>query len=152
MGVHRLPKLLTMTTLPPSTYRLFETDRYATFITINPDGTPQTSLMWVSRDGDDLLFGVEDFRVKTRNLRRDPRITVMIEDDRNDPHGLRQYLIVRGTVTFHGPGIVDEWAAFMDKQSHRYLGTDFPFPNRFSPTGLIGRIKPDRISGVGPWA
>ncbi|ALG14148.1 TIGR03618 family F420-dependent PPOX class oxidoreductase [Kibdelosporangium phytohabitans] len=141
-----------MTTLPPSTHRLFETDSYATFITTNADGTPQVSLMWISRDGDDLVFGAEDFRVKTRNLRRDPRITVVVHDDRNTPEGLRQHLVVRGTVTFHGPDIVDEWAAFMDEQSHRYLGTDFPFPNRFTKTGVIGRIKPERVTGIGPWA
>lgn len=138
--------------LPPSTYRLFETDRYATFVTTNRDGTPQVSLMWITRDGDDLLFGAENFRVKTKNLLRDPRLTILIEDDRNTPEGLRQHLIVRGTVTFHGPDIVDEWSAFMDEESQRYLGTDFPFPNRFSKTGLIGRITPERVSGIGPWA
>lgn len=89
--------------------------------------------------------------MKTRNLQRDPRLTVVIQDDRNEPGGLRQHLIVRGTVTFHGPDIPEEFGAFMDQQSHRYLGTDFPFHNRFSPTALIGRIKPERISGVGPW-
>jgi PPOX class probable F420-dependent enzyme len=138
--------------LPPSTYRLFETDRYATFVTTNRDGTPQVSLMWVTRDGDDLLFGAENFRVKTKNLLRDPRLTILIEDDRDNPEGLRQHLVVRGTVKFHGPDIVDEWAAFMDQESHRYLGTDFPFPNRFSETGLIGRVTPERVSGIGPWA
>lgn len=143
---------MTTQKLPASAHRLFETDRYATFVTVNPDGSPQVSLMWVSQDGDDLLFGVEDRRVKVRNLRTNPHVTVLIEDDRNSPKGLRQHLIVKGTVTFEGPGIPDRFAAFMDRQSQRYLGTDYPFANRTSPTALIGRIQIERVSGVGPWA
>jgi PPOX class probable F420-dependent enzyme len=143
---------MTTQKLPPSTHRLFETDRYATFVTVNPDGSPQISLMWVSRDGDDLVFGVEGHRVKVRNLRADPRVAVLIEDDRNSPEGLRQHLTVHGTVTFDGPGIPDRFAAFMDRQAQRYLGTDYPFANRTSPTALIGRVHVERVSGVGPWA
>lgn len=137
--------------LPPSAHRLFETDRCATMVTINADSSPQVSLMWISRDGDDLVFGVDGHRAKVRNLRRDPRVTVLIQDD-IDAGGLRQHLIAHGTVTFDGPEIPDEFAAFMDRQSHRYLGTDFPFDNRRSATALIGRIRVGRIGGIGPWA
>ncbi|TDD25558.1 PPOX class F420-dependent oxidoreductase [Nonomuraea diastatica] len=109
-------------------------------------------LMWISRDGDHLVFGVEQHRVKIRNLRRDPRITVLIEDDRDSAAGLRQHLIVRGTVTFEGPDVPERFAAFMDRQSQRYLGTGYPFANRESRTALIGRIQVEHVSGVGPWA
>jgi hypothetical protein len=74
------------------------------------------------------------------------------EDDRNSSEGLRQHLIVRGTVTFEGPGIPDRFAAFTDRQSQRYLGIAYPFANRRSTTALIGRIQVERVSGVGPWA
>ena len=140
------------TKIPDSAHRLFETDRYATFVTLNQDGSPPVSMMWISRDGDDLLFGVESRRVKVANLRRDPRLTVMIEDTENTPEGLRQHLVVQGTVSFTGPDLGEKWTDFMDRESHRYLGTDFPFPNRISSTGLIGRITVERVSGVGPWA
>lgn len=120
-------------------------------VTVNPDGSPQASLMWVSRDGDNLLFGVEQHRVKVRNLRRDPRVTVLVDDDTMSG-GLRQHLIVHGTVTFSGPDIPEEFAAFMDRQARRYLGTDYPFANRLSASALIGRIRVKRIGGVGPWA
>lgn len=141
-----------MTKLPVSSHRLFDAARHATFVTTNADGTPHVSLMWISRDGDDLVFGVEGHRRKTANLRRDPHVTVMVEDTEDSPQGLRQHLVVRGTVTFDGPGIPDEFAAFMDRQAHRYLGTDYPFANRHSTTALIGRIRPDKVSGIGPWA
>ncbi|TDD12321.1 TIGR03618 family F420-dependent PPOX class oxidoreductase [Nonomuraea deserti] len=143
---------MTTQKLSPAADRLLEADRCATFVTVNADGSPHVSLMWISRDGDDLVFGVEQHRVKVRNLRRDPRITVLVEDDRDAEHGLRQHLIVRGTVTFEGPGIPERFAAFMDRQAQRYLGTDYPFANRESTTALIGRIRVEHVSGVGPWA
>jgi PPOX class probable F420-dependent enzyme len=139
-------------TLPESTYRLFEGDRHATVVTINPDGSPQASLIWIARDGDELVFGVENRRLKTRNLRRDPRITLLIEDDRDSEIGLRQYLVVRGTVTFEGPDIPEKWNELMDAQAQRYFGTPFLLENRGSRTAVIGRIKPERVSGIGPWA
>jgi PPOX class probable F420-dependent enzyme len=138
--------------LPASAHRLFEGDRHATIITVDPDGTPQVSLIWVARDGDEIVFGVEERRRKVQNLRRDPRVVLMIEDDRDGALGLRQYLVVHGTVRFTGPDIPHEWNELMDAQAQRYLGTDFLLPNRGSRTALIGRITPTRIGGWGPWA
>jgi PPOX class probable F420-dependent enzyme len=138
--------------IPESAYRLFEANRYATFATTNPDGSPHISMMWISRDGEDLLFGVESRRLKVRNLRRDPRVSVLVADDRPARGGLLQHLIVRGTVGFEGPDIPERFAAFMDAQSRRYFGTDYPYPNRESTTALIGRIHVEYVSGIGPWA
>ncbi|WP_075744111.1 MULTISPECIES: TIGR03618 family F420-dependent PPOX class oxidoreductase [Actinoalloteichus] len=143
---------MTSLVLPESTHRLFDRALNVVFITIDPDGSPQASLMWVSRDGDELVFGVESSRRKVRNLRRDPRVTLVIEDEEDSPVGLRQHLVVHGTVRFEGPGIAQEFAAFMDRQARRYYGTDYPYPNRESDTTLIGRIGPTRIGGIGPWA
>ncbi|MBB5922318.1 PPOX class probable F420-dependent enzyme [Actinoalloteichus hoggarensis] len=143
---------MTNLVLPESTHRLFDRALNVVFITVDPDGSPQASLMWVSRDGDELVFGVESSRRKVRNLRRDPRVTLVIEDEEDSPVGLRQHLVVRGTVRFEGPGIAQEFAALMDRQARRYYGTDYPHANRDSDTTLIGRITPTRIGGIGPWA
>lgn len=141
-------------TLPESAHRLFEGDRHATIVTINPDGTPQTSLVWASRDSDDILIGMEGRRPKARNLLRDPRVTLLVEDDRKDERGLVQYLLVHGKASITGPGIPAEWTAFMDRQAARYLGPGqrYDLGNRDSPTAVIARITPDRIGGIGPWA
>ncbi|WP_157630567.1 hypothetical protein [Kribbella catacumbae] len=48
-----------------------------------------------------------------------------------------------------GPEIPQEWAELMDKQSHRYLGKDFPFENRLTETGVIVRVTPEKITGGG---
>jgi PPOX class probable F420-dependent enzyme len=64
----------------------------AVLATINPDGSPQTSVVWVGRDGDDLLISSAAGRRKERNLRREPRVSLCVYD-RNDSE---RYLEVRG--------------------------------------------------------
>ncbi|SBW18161.1 TIGR03618 family F420-dependent PPOX class oxidoreductase [Protofrankia symbiont of Coriaria ruscifolia] len=94
--------------LPVSARRLFASDREATIVTIDPDGAPQASLVWMAFDGGDLVFGVEEHRRKVRNLRRDPRVTVVVHDDERTADGvadgLVQYLTVRGRATLLGQG------------------------------------------------
>jgi PPOX class probable F420-dependent enzyme len=63
--------------------------------TVNPDGSPQTSVVWVGRDGDDLLISSAAGRRKEKNLRREPRVSLSVYD-KNDP---LQYIEVRGTAT-----------------------------------------------------
>ncbi|QNE22971.1 PPOX class F420-dependent oxidoreductase [Kribbella qitaiheensis] len=138
--------------LPASTHRLFATDKHVTLVTIDADGSPQASMVWAERDGDQLLIGIESYHRKTRNLRRDPRVTLIVQDDQKSERGLVQYLVIRGTVVLEGPDIPDEYNALMDKQSQRYLGKDYPFENRGSRTALIARVTPERITGEGPWS
>ncbi len=75
--------------------RLADGRNYAALATVNPDGSPQTSVVWVGRDGDDLLFSTVEGRVKHRNMVRDPRVSVSIIDSA-DPEN---YAELRGTVT-----------------------------------------------------
>ncbi|NRQ32394.1 PPOX class F420-dependent oxidoreductase [Nonomuraea sp. NN258] len=67
----------------------------AVLATLNPDGSPQTSVVWVGRDGDDLLVSTAMGRRKERNVRRDPRVSLTVYD-RADP---QRYLEVRGEAT-----------------------------------------------------
>ncbi|WP_237771514.1 TIGR03618 family F420-dependent PPOX class oxidoreductase [Kribbella sp. ALI-6-A] len=138
--------------LPETTHRLFETDNHAVLVTLDADGSPQASLVWAERDGDHILIGMEGYQRKAGNLRRDPRVTVVIQDDQPSRRGLTQYLVVRGTAEVEGPDIAQRWADLMDKQAQRYLGTDYPFENRLSPTTVIARVTPHKITGEGPWA
>ena len=66
--------------LSEATLRLLDGRNYAVLATVNPDGSPQTSVMWVGRDGHDLLFSTVEGRVKHRNMRRDPRVSVTVID------------------------------------------------------------------------
>jgi PPOX class probable F420-dependent enzyme len=75
--------------------QLLDDPNPAVLATINPDGSPQTSVVWVGRDEDDLLISTAAGRRKERNLRRDPRASLTVYDQR-DP---QRYVEVRGRAT-----------------------------------------------------
>ena len=81
--------------LSDATLALLDGRNYAVLATVNPDGSPQTSVMWVGRDGHDLLFSTVEGRVKHRNMRRDPRVSVTVIDS-SDPEN---YVELRGRVS-----------------------------------------------------
>jgi PPOX class probable F420-dependent enzyme len=72
--------------------RILDGPNPAVLATINPDGSPQTSVVWVGRDGDDLLISSAAGRRKDKNLLRDPRISLCVYD----MHDTEQYVEVRG--------------------------------------------------------
>lgn len=82
-------------TLSPATIELLERRNYAVLATINPDGSPHTSAMWVGRDGDDVLMSTVAGRRKHRNMARDPRISVTVIDAADGEN----YVELRGRVT-----------------------------------------------------
>lgn len=141
-----------MTALPESAHRLFTEPKNATVITIDPDGSPQAALVWAERDGDQVVLGIQHPHRKTRNLYRDPRLTLVIEDDRVSPRGITQYLAIRGTAELEGPGIPADYKALMDRLSQRYLNVpEFPFGEGIWHTGVIARITINSLTGEGPW-
>lgn len=72
--------------------KLLDEPNPAVLATINPDGSPQTSVVWVGRDGDDLVISTAAGRRKERNMRRDPRVSLSVYDH-DDP---LQYAEIRG--------------------------------------------------------
>ena len=81
--------------LNAATLRLLDGRNYAVLATVNPDGSPQATVMWVGHDGADLLFSTVEGRVKHRNMARDPRVSVTVIDSA-DPEN---YVELRGRVT-----------------------------------------------------
>jgi PPOX class probable F420-dependent enzyme len=111
---------------------------FAVLATLNPDGTPQTSVIWVSRDGDVLVFSTHDRRRKARNLLRDPRasVTVFAADD---PYRTAD---IRGTVEL----VEDPDRRLSVGLTRRYLGQDPP-PDPPGSHRLIGRLTPEHVTG-----
>ena len=138
--------------LPDSVRELFERDLHATVVTLEPDGSPQASLVWMRVEGDELVFGAEEGRRKVANIRRDPRVSVIVQDDRTHAIGLVQHLTIAGRASIVGPDVPGPYTELMDDLARRYLGTEtYPMPNRGSRTAVIVRIRPERIGGLGPW-
>jgi PPOX class probable F420-dependent enzyme len=128
--------------LPPAVKRIIEDKAYGHVVTLNPNGTPQVTMVWMDVDGDEVLFNTAEGRVKPRNLRRDPRVVVSIQD-RND---LQSHIVIYGKATITEAGA----DAHIDKLAKRFLGADkYPF-RRPGEKRLIVRIKADRIGGYGP--
>lgn len=70
-------------TLDQATRVLLDGKNFATVATLNPDGGPHTSVVWIGRDGDTVVFSTTAGRRKARNLARDPRISITIFDTAN---------------------------------------------------------------------
>jgi PPOX class probable F420-dependent enzyme len=138
-----------MTRLTSPTRALLESDALAHLVTLNPDGSPQVSCVWVGLDGDEIVTAHLERRLKVRNVERDARVVLSIEAPTRNERGLREYLVVHGNAR-----VVEGGApAVLQELAHVYLGADavFPPPQLAAP-GFVMRISPEKVGGVGPWA
>ncbi|MGH3727112.1 MAG: PPOX class F420-dependent oxidoreductase [Mycobacterium sp.] len=130
---------------------LIGTGADATLVTINADGSPQVSVVWVALqstpDGDELVAAhLSGEYKKLRNIRRDPQVAVTILAP-SQPGQQREYLAVTGTAR-----VVEGGAPELLKQlATALLGSDEHFPPPNSPDGYLTRIRINAISGHGPW-
>jgi PPOX class probable F420-dependent enzyme len=128
--------------LPQSVKKIMQDKAYGHVVTFNADGKPQVTMVWMDAEGDEVLFNTADGRLKPKNLRRDPRVIIAVQD-RNDP---------QSHMVFHAKATVTEAGAddHIDKMAKRFLGADkYPF-RRPGEKRLIVRVKVDRIGGYGP--
>jgi PPOX class probable F420-dependent enzyme len=135
--------------LSDAAQNLLESAALAHLVTLNADGSPQVSLVWVGLDGDEIVSGHLDERQKLRNVRRDPRVTLSLETGGRNPIGLDHYLIV------HGRARVAEGGApeLLQRLAEVYIGPGVRFPPMDDPpSGFVLRITPERVGGIGPWA
>jgi PPOX class probable F420-dependent enzyme len=137
-----------MATLTPEARALLDSDALVHLVTLNPDGSPQVSCVWVGVDGDEIVSGHMQRRQKVRNVERDERVTLSVEAPSLNERGLREYLVVHGRAHVEEGGA----AALLQELAHVYLGPDAVFPPPgFDAPGYVLRITPERLGGVGPW-
>ncbi|MEV6647231.1 PPOX class F420-dependent oxidoreductase [Amycolatopsis sp. NPDC051371] len=125
-------------TLSDDVRALIDGKNFATVATIDPDGGPQTSVVWVGLDDGDLVFSATEDRRKVRNLRRDPRLGISITDAAN-PYRHTQ---LRGTAEI----TPDPDKALPKALSHKYLAQDPP-PEGPETERVIVRLKAEKIAG-----
>ena len=135
--------------IPQAARALLESDALGHLVTIDADGRPQVSCVWVGLDGDDIVFASLGERRKLDNIARDPRVALSMEGLGTNRMGLREYLVVHGTariVEGGGPELLQRLA-------RTYLGPDVKFPPMDDPPpGVVVHIAAERLGGVGPWA
>ncbi|MBZ4019158.1 PPOX class F420-dependent oxidoreductase [Streptomyces purpurogeneiscleroticus] len=122
--------------------KVLDSQVLVTVATIQPDGSPQVSPVWVKRDGDDLLFSTTEERRKAANLRRDPRVTVVVQPA-DDPY---IYAEIRGTAELSTDGAQE----LLDELSVKYTGKPYAeFNTRAGRDGtrVVVRISPRKIVG-----
>jgi len=118
--------------------RLAQGPNLATVVTLMPDGQPQALLTWVDTDGDHILVNTEPVRQRARNVRRDPRITVLIHSENG-----YDWAEVRGRVIETIDG--DKARAHIDDLSRKYTGEDYGRP--IGPDGrIILVIEPEKVN------
>lgn len=129
---------------------ILESDALAHLVTTNPDGTPQITCVWVGvEDGEIVSAHLNPNQQKLRNVRRDPRVALSVEGTEVQPPGLKQYLVIHGRARVQEGGA----AALLQRLAHVYLGPDVRFPPMDDPPpGVILRITPEKLGGIGPWA
>ena len=134
--------------LPKSARELIESAAHAHLITLNPDGSPQVTLVWARVDGDEILTAHLYESKKVQNIRNDGRVAISFECDTKSAMGLSEYLVI------YGQAMIEEGGApeLLQDLARVYMGPDVKFPPMDDPPpGFINRIKVERISGVGPW-
>jgi PPOX class probable F420-dependent enzyme len=117
-------------------------------ITLNPDGSPQVTLIWVGRDGNGLLVAHLGAGQKMRNIERDHRVALSIEVPGTNAVGLDNYAVCHGTASITEGGAAD----LLQRLAPRFLGEGVKFPPMDNPpAGRIVHVSVDRVTGTGPW-
>jgi len=138
--------------LPASARALLTSGALAHCVTLNADGSPQVSGVWVgiedTADGERIVMGHVPRNAKVRNLERDPRIVLSLEATGRNAIGMQEYLVVHGTATITAGGAGE----LLQRLATVYNGPDAEFPlGPDSPPGWVVHIAVDRIGGFGPW-
>jgi PPOX class probable F420-dependent enzyme len=137
-----------MTTLPAELSELIKAGPLVHLSTINPDGSPQVSVIWIGIDGDQLVSGHMSRAVKVRNIEHDPRVVLSIDTPREPGIFNTPYAVLRARATV-APS--DQAWNLLDQLTKIYMSPDAEFPMPKGP-GYIVRYAIERIGGIGPWA
>jgi PPOX class probable F420-dependent enzyme len=123
--------------LPAKAKELLDAANFVVVATSNTDGSPQTSVLWATYDGNELLLSTLQGRKKETNWLRDPRTSVLILDKEN-PYG---YIEVRGTVsmtTENGPELIE-------RLSQIYTGQTYTGDDGTDNVRVVVRVTPSRV-------
>jgi PPOX class probable F420-dependent enzyme len=118
----------------------------AHLVTLNQDGSPQISVVWIGLDGDEIVCGHIHLYKKLQNIQRDARVTLSLVTG-GKTGGLDNYLVIEGRarITEGGaPQLVNQLAQI-------YVGPGTKLIPDDAPQGYITHIAVERVYGVGPW-
>ena len=131
-----------MTAIPESFKDLLQKKAFANLATVNADGTPQVTPVWVDSDGTHIRFNTAKGRLKDKNLRRSPVLALTIMD----PDNPYRYLQVKGRIAEVTESGAD---AHIDALAKKYIGQDkYPW-RRPGEVRVTYKILPERVQTMG---
>ena len=132
-----------MAAIPDEAKHLFENKDFAHVATLNADGSPQNSAVWIGLDGDLVTFNTAEGRLKTKNVARDGRVAISVVNQEN-PY---ENLIIQGKVVeLAHDGADDD----IDALAKRYLDADsYPFRQPGEERVLV-KIEPEKVNHTNP--
>jgi PPOX class probable F420-dependent enzyme len=136
--------------IPQSVRELLAKAPLAHLTTLNSDGSPQVTVVWVGIENEEFVIGHLALHRKIRNIRRDSRVALSLLGDKTNAQGLREYVVVYGDARVTEGGAV----GLLQRLAPIYLGpnADYPPAAMRNIPGYITRITPKRFAGIGPWA
>jgi PPOX class probable F420-dependent enzyme len=135
--------------IPRSIRDLLPKAPLAHLTTLNSDGSPQVTVVWVGIEDEEFVIGHMAVHQKVKNIRRDPRVALSMLGDKTNAMGMREYAVVHGKARVTEGGAVN----LLQGLARVYLGpkADYPPGSMRSIPGYITRITPVRFVGIGPW-
>jgi PPOX class probable F420-dependent enzyme len=138
-----------MSLVTPELRSLIDSGPLAHVVTINPDGSPQVTVVWIALDGDDVISAHMGRYRKLRNVERDPRISISIEAPPRPDAVMTEYAVLYGTATVETGGAPN----LLRRLGRVYVGPEFDFPLGPDPApGYVLRTRVERVTGHGSWA
>jgi PPOX class probable F420-dependent enzyme len=134
--------------LPQELRDLVESGPLTYVSTINADGSPQVTAIWIGLEGDGLISTHMRYNAKLRNMARDPRVVLSFAPPQRPGDWMSPHAIIRATATIGPLGLT---GPLLTRLAKVYVGPDAEYPDE-AQTGYIVRYSIDRIGGVGPWA
>jgi PPOX class probable F420-dependent enzyme len=126
---------------------LIESGPLAHLSTVNADGSPQVTVIWIGLDGDEIVSGHLTWNRKLGNIGRDPRVVLSFEAPRDPAVFLNEHAVLRARATIVPS---DEAWDLLNRLTKVYMGPGRQFPAPRT-SGYIVRYAIERIGGVGPW-
>jgi PPOX class probable F420-dependent enzyme len=137
-----------MALLPERVRALIESGPLAHLVTLNPDGSPQVTMVWIGLEGDEIVSGHLYRHRKVRNVLRDATVALSFETPGANEIGMRHYAVLYGRARVTEGGAPE----LLRRLAEVYVGPGVKFPPMSDPPpGYVTRISVDRIAGLGPW-
>jgi PPOX class probable F420-dependent enzyme len=116
-------------------------------VTLNKDGSPQISIVWVGLDGDEIVCAHQNLYQKLKNIQRDARVALSMVTG-GKTNRLDNYLVINGRARITEGGA----SKLLNQLAQIYIAPGTTFATDEAPQGYITHITVERIHGNGPWS